>query len=93
MTFLVTAGCDYDAKNNYGHQPVDMAGWKFQTRNVLRSIIQTEQMKQEKIKGRRRSADDTASSLFGVMNSLQRLQLNTGKNATQLHFYSQLYNS
>lgn len=79
MTFLVTAGCDFEAKNNNGKQPVDMAGWKFQTRNVLRSIIQTEQMKREHIKGRRRSADDTASSLFGVMNSLQRLQLNMGK--------------
>ena len=79
MTFLVTAGCDFEAKNNSGHKAVDMAGiLKFQTRNVLKSIIQTEKMKREQIKGRRRSADDTASSLFGIMNSLQRLKLNKG---------------
>ena len=79
MTFLVTAGCDFDAKNNSGQAAVDMAGiLKFQTRNVLKSIIQTEKMKREQIKGRRRSADDTASSLFGIMNSLQRLKLNKG---------------
>ena len=80
MTFLVTAGCDYNAKNCAGQKADKMASvWNFQTKNVLRSIIETEEMKREQIKGRRRSADDTASSLFGIMNSLQRLKLHSGK--------------
>ena len=85
MTFLVTAGCDYESKNNAGHLAVDMAGWRIQTKNVLISIIKTVTIKKDQIKNRRRSADDTASSLFGIMNSLKRLELDSGKHCILLN--------
>lgn len=88
MSYLVTAGCDFDCKNNSGYTPLDMTGWKYQTKSVLKSLIDAELMRKEKLSNRRRSAEDSSTSLFVLRNSLERLQRSPGKFTFEIHLLS-----
>ena len=80
MSYLVTAGCDYECKNTAGYSALDMTGvLKWQTKSVLNSLIDAELMRKEKLSNRRRSAEDSSTSLFVLRNSLERLQRSPGK--------------
>ena len=78
MSYLVPAGVDYECKNNSGYTALDLTGWKYQTKSVLSSLLDAEIMRKEKMANRRRSAEDTSTSLFVLRNSLERLQRSPG---------------
>ena len=64
MSYLVTAGCDFDCANTAGYSALDMTGvFKYQTKTVLSSLIDAEIMRKEKLANRRRSAEDSSTSL------------------------------
>ena len=58
MSYLVSAGADFECKNNSGYTAIDMTGFMhYQTKSVLSSLIDAEIMRKEKLANRRRSAD------------------------------------
>ena len=80
MSYLVSAGADFECKNNSGYTAIDMTGFMhYQTKSVLSSLIDAEIMRKEKLANRRRSAEDTSTSLFVLRNSLERLQRSPGE--------------
>lgn len=67
MSYLVTAGCDYECTNTAGYTALGNIGLtKYQTKSVLSSLIDAEIMRKEKLANRRRSAEDSSTSLRGI---------------------------
>jgi len=86
MSYLVTAGCDFDCANTAGYSALDMTGvFKYQTKTVLSSLIDAEIMRKEKLANRRRSAEDSSTSLFVLRNSLERLARTDDESESPAH--------